>query len=380
MYWLGAVIAISLLIVVHEAGHFVVAKLCKMRVDRFSLGFGPAILGWKRNGTLFQLAPIPFGGFVEIRGMNVAEDVDRDDPHAYPNRPVWQRFLTIFAGPATNYLFAILLAFGLFTCEGVEADTAHYTVTSVSAGAPAAGKLEPGDTIIGFNGESAALVEDGVAAEVSVLERIARSGGEPIVLTVLRQGRPVDVELVPARTKELADMLVACDAIDKQRGLPRTQSLCGLFRGNVPVRIGVALDFDFERLDVGLFGALGHALWYPVEQTKVILGGLYKIVIGEEKGEFKGPVGIADVVQQAISFGWVTAIGLLMVLNVYLGMFNLFPLPALDGGRLVFLTYEMATRRRANPKIEATVHMAGIMVLLVLMVVVTFNDCRAVFS
>ena len=97
------ILALGFLIVVHEAGHYVVARWCGMRVDRFSIGFGPGILKrTAKSGTIFQLAPIPFGGFVEIRGMNIAEEVDPTDVEAYPNRPAWQRFLTIFAGPATN--------------------------------------------------------------------------------------------------------------------------------------------------------------------------------------------------------------------------------------------------------------------------------------
>ena len=96
-------------------------------------------------------------------------------------------------------------------------------------------------------------------------------------------------------------------------------------------------------------------------------------------GQFLGPVGITTTIKQSIELGWITMIQLLMILNVYLGLFNLFPLPALDGGRLVFLTYEMATRRRANPRVEATVHMVGIMALLLLMVVVTFNDIARLF-
>src|SRR5689334_12443209 len=118
MTWIPAILAIGALIVVHEAGHYIVARLCGMRVERFSIGFGPAIpkLSWrsKKTGTQFQIAPIPFGGFVEIKGMNILEEVDPADATAYPNRPAWQRFATIFAGPATNYLFAVVLAFILF--------------------------------------------------------------------------------------------------------------------------------------------------------------------------------------------------------------------------------------------------------------------------
>ena len=106
----------------------------------------------------------------------------------------------------------------------------------------------------------------------------------------------------------------------------------------------------------------------------MIASGLYKVISGEEKGELTGPVGITSVIKESIKSGWVSAFELLMLLNVYLGLFNLFPLPALDGGRLVFLSYEMATRRRPNPKVEAAVHMVGIMALLLIMVLVTYKD------
>ncbi|MCP4448506.1 MAG: site-2 protease family protein, partial [Myxococcales bacterium] len=105
---IGAILAIGLLIVVHEAGHYFVARWCNMKVDRFSIGFGPPILSWRRGETDFTLGPIPFGGFVQINGMTGLDEVDPDDERQYPNRPVWQRFAAIFAGPAMNYLTAIV--------------------------------------------------------------------------------------------------------------------------------------------------------------------------------------------------------------------------------------------------------------------------------
>src|SRR4051812_4591774 len=119
-----------------------------MRIERFSIGFGPGILKRtsKKTGTTFQLAPIPFGGFVEIRGMNIAEEVDPEDAAAYPNRPAWQRFVTIFAGPATNYLSAIVLAFALYTCHGMPGSTYHVEI--IQPDFDAAGKLVQGDHIV----------------------------------------------------------------------------------------------------------------------------------------------------------------------------------------------------------------------------------------
>jgi regulator of sigma E protease len=140
-------------------------------------------------------------------------------------------------------------------------------------------------------------------------------------------------------------------------------------------RLGVILR-GVGRVDVGVGTAAKEAVIYPAVQTKAILVGLYEWITGKVDGRMSSVVGIGQVVKQAIDESWVIALELLMVLNVYLGLFNLFPLPALDGGRLVFLTYEMVTRRRANPKLEATIHMAGVLVLAVLLVVVTVNDCR----
>src|SRR5512142_3302134 len=126
-----AIFGLALLIVLHEAGHFLAARLCGMRVERFSVGFGNALVSFKRGGTQYQIAPIPLGGFVQITGMNPHEDFDQNDAFVYPNRPTWQRFLTIFAGPATNYVAAIGLIFCVFLAVGVDTGRAFVGVGEV---------------------------------------------------------------------------------------------------------------------------------------------------------------------------------------------------------------------------------------------------------
>jgi regulator of sigma E protease len=143
--------------------------------------------------------------------------------------------------------------------------------------------------------------------------------------------------------------------------------------------LGIAPSEQPDYVDIGILGSAKAALEYPIRQTKVIGGGLYDIVTNKEQADPGGPVRIFDEFQKAWKLGWVTGVELLMMLSVYLGLFNLFPLPALDGGRLVFLAYEMITRRRANPRVEAMVHMGGIMVLGVVMILVTMRDCSHVF-
>jgi regulator of sigma E protease len=345
---IGAIVAIGLLIVVHEAGHYFVARWCKMRVDRFSIGFGPPLLKWRRGETDFTLGPIPFGGFVQIHGMTLAEDVPADDQRSYPNRPAWQRFATIFAGPATNYIFAIVIAVGLFAAAGVPTGTTFFEVGETRAGFDAQGKLQPGDRILRVNDQPIYATYRGQVHK-SLSSVINGAGGQVIRLTVLRGGQERVVDVRPTLA-------------ENQEAKKKTYQL------------GITLHYARERESVGLAATIGEALYYPVETTQVISAGLYDIVTGAQKPEFKGPVGIADMVKDSFELGWIPMLELLMLLNVYLGLFNLLPLPALDGGRLVFLGYEMATRRRPNPRIEATVHMVGIMCLLLLMVLVTYGD------
>lgn len=364
VYFLAALLSLSFLIVVHEGGHYFVALWCKMRVERFSIGFGPGILKKKskKTGTTFQLAPIPFGGFVEIRGMNIAEDVDPDDKNAYPNRPAWQRFVTIFAGPATNYLSAVVLAFLLFTIHGEDSSWKWYSVAAVKDDYDAKGKLEVGDRILAVDGDpimaaGTYVAPDGTrisADDKGLVGRVTAKKGAPVTLTILRDGKKLDVSVTPK--------LVFRDIPNDMQ--PR-------------YLLGIAPQPSPDSVDIGVIGAAKEAVVYPVVITSAIFGMFNEIVHGREDADPGGPKRIVDEFTKAWKLGWVTGIDLLIRLSVYLGLFNLLPLPALDGGRLVFLTYELVTRRRANPKIEATVHMAGIMVLLVVMVLVTLRDFGA---
>jgi regulator of sigma E protease len=179
------------------------------------------------------------------------------------------------------------------------------------------------------------------------------------VLTVERDGKKLDFTIQPKLAKDKDGK----DQIDERTEKPA-------------YRLGIVQQADLE--DVGLISAAGAALVYPIDQTKMIVGGLADIITGKEKADPGGPIRMVDEFKKAFTNGFVTGIRLLMLLSVYLGLFNLFPLPALNGGRLVFLGYELVTRRRANPKIEATVHMGGIMVLAVVMVLVTLRDCNVI--
>lgn len=361
---LGAILALGFLIMVHEAGHLIVARWCGMKVERFSIGFGPGIFRWRsKKGTVYQIAPIPFGGFVEIRGMNLAEDVDPDDPLAYPNRPVWQRMATIFAGPFTNVLAAVGLAYVLYACHGYDRRIDYYAIQEVSKDGAAAGKLASEDRLIAVDGKPVWLY--GPRGETHALRDFF--GDHPATLTVVRKTcEPFNPF---ACTTELQPPIIV---------QPRKMDC----NGTPCYRIGVSLTNDRQELGtepVGPIEALREAVIYPWRQSKQILGGLWQVVTRKAELEAAGAVGITVVIKQAIESGWVDTFLLLMMLNVYLGLFNLFPLPPLDGARLAFLGYELVTRRRANPKVEATVFMIGVLILIPVLIMVTVGDCRRIF-
>lgn len=364
--YLAPLLALGFLIVVHEAGHYFVARWCAMRVEKFSIGFGPGLLKYrsKKTGTLFQLAPLPFGGFVEIRGMNIAEDVDVDDKEAYANRPARLRFLTILAGPATNWISAIVLALVLYGAYGVKSTERWFGVADLPAGSPSIGKLEVGDRVLAIDGTPVRYVTAaGTPQQASLRKQISAKQGEPVTITVRRKGAEQQFTIKPT---------LAVTKDDKTK--PELDE-----EGKQFYRLGFSIQEQFDRNRVGIGSTVARALRYPVDQTVVIMTGLYAVVTGKVKAELGGPVRIVEEFGAAFQSSFVDGLELLMVLSVYLALINLFPLPALDGGRLVFLGYEMITRRRPNPKIEATVHMVGVLLLFVVMVLVTYKDVARLF-
>ena len=332
-----AIVGLGVLVVLHEGGHFLAARLCGMRVERFSIGFGPTLLGFKRGGTTYQIAPIPLGGFVQITGLNPNEDFDRNDPYVFPNRPRWMRLFVIIAGPLANYLTAFVIMLLVFTILGVPLPSKTERVVDVEPKSAAAlAGVRGGDVIAKANGRD-------ISSEHTIRDEIKVTAGAPLPLEIVRDGKPVQVTLTPR---------------EKSAG---------------QYQIGVFIDhYDLTALPFP--SAAKQALIYPYEKSKVILVALYKMVTGQERAELSGPIGITREIARAANRSVWDYFGIIAMLSVYLGLFNLLPLPALDGGRALFLTLEGIIRRRINPRIEATVHTVGLVVLIGVMVIVSFKD------
>ena len=340
--FLLAILALGVLIIVHEGGHYFVARWSGMRVDRFSIGLGPKLFGFRRGETEFQVSMIPFGGYVQIAGMNPGEEpnksvVEQDgkflevdnasDPRLYFNRPAWQRMATIFAGPATNYIFAALVMTLSFFIWGVPEAGKEPVVGGLIKGKPAetAGLL-PGDEILSVDGRPV-----GDSKEVPKL--ITATQGRPFPIAVTRDGKPMSFSVTAAKDGE-------------------------------DYRIGVQLAEKEIRMHQGAGVTITRGLSFPIEYSRFIIHGFSEIFAGRQKAEFSGPLGILTVMKSQIARGWSHALDIAAIISVYLGFFNLLPIPALDGSRMVFIGYEMVARRKFSERIEMAIHGYGMLVLL----------------
>jgi regulator of sigma E protease len=365
-WYLVGILALGLLMVVHEGGHYLAARAYGMRVTKFSIGFGPAFfkivpLGgyyWftsagdrikirlfrhdmERHGpTVFQVAMIPFFAYVQIAGLNPMEEIDPNDKGSYANASLLGRILTIFGGPAANYLFASVLFFGAFFFGGKPFLSTEVNVLP-DRPAKTEARLQDGDRIVEIAGVPVQEWEQ-------MAETISKHPGERIPIIVDRKGERVSTSVTPEN--------------DKGRG-----------------KIGVSPHGPEKLLPVSAKEASIMALTRPPAVVRDLVLDLGRLLTGKAPpGELSGPVKIVEVTAHAAKSGWTYLLGLLGVLSAYLGAFNLIPFPALDGGRLMFLAYEATTRRRPNAQIEAVIHTFGFITLFILVFYVTFaNDLRS---
>ena len=335
-----AIIGLALLIVLHEGGHFLAARLCGMRVERFSIGFGNALVSFKRGDTIYQIAPIPLGGFVQVTGMNPQEEFDKSDPYVYPNRPRWMRFCVLAAGPAANYLSAIVIGFVVLLAYGQYTGTT--TVDEIVQGSAAQEVgLQPGDVVAGVGGKA-------VSKPADVTQVVRASAGSAIELKVMRSGAPVTMQI-----------------------MPRKDAASGVYM------IGVR--FGQTRARGPFLDAVKEAVVMPLAISGMLLKNIWDLITRKIEGGLTGPLGIAKEMAGAAKQGLLKFLEILILISVALGVFNLLPLPGLDGGRIFFVGISALRRKDVSPAIETKIHMIGIMVLLLLLVVVTFNDIKGIF-
>jgi regulator of sigma E protease len=331
-----AILGVGFLIAWHELGHYTVARLLGMRVLRYSLGFGPKLFGFTRGGIEYRLSALPLGGYVQIKGMSSLEDGAAEDPKSFINRPRWARWLVLAAGPGFNYAFAFAMFVVLLSAWPSPVATHAVELTDVTADSPAAAAgLKPGDFIIAVNGEPVAATSTGFK------ESIASRQGGAVDLTVLRGDARFDVAVTPRQVDG------------------------GLVIGVMP-----SLRQPASSLPEIVAGAAMRC-WTETTRTLSALGALVR----REPGvDVSGPIGIVAQMKDQIARGSRFFLYILAVLSVNLGLFNLLPIPSLDGIKMLFLTVEGIARRDINAKAQVWVNAVGLMALLLMLVVVSIRD------
>jgi len=346
-----AALALCVVIMLHEGGHYVTAVWSGMKVDRFSVfGIGPAILKlgtWR--GTEFVIGAVPFGAYVLIRGMEAEEDPPPagtpKDPNSFNfrDKPIAKRALTIAGGPIANYIVAFVTFFAVFSIYGVKQPPQAIAITTFGDESPAqAAGAEVGDQLVRIAG----LDIDPALGGNDVSPAATAHRGETVSMVVRRDGQELELQLaVP--TGDAPPLSVQMEGIGS------------------------------ERADVPLGTAVSAAFHQPIEMSILQLQGLKKLVTGEvSRKNVSGPVGIVKAVAGAAAVGVPDFLEMVAIISTLLGLFNLLPLPALDGGRLTFLAYEAVAKRRASPRIEESVHGYGMLLLLGLILLVTIGDIQ----
>ncbi len=352
-------LVLIVLILVHELGHFIVAKWTKMRVDEFGIGFPPKLLGWRKGETLYTLNALPLGGFVSIYGEDPTK-ISADSPdqsRAFGSRPKWAQILVLLAGVTMNVLLAFIL---LVVINLVGAPT---MVTEFEA-TPAA-SLQVG-----------AVLPNSPAAVLPLGATITAVGNVTGQLETLTPSTVSD--FIAASYPEAVDISYTVSSEEEVKTVTLTPEV-GLSEAT-PDRavVGVSLAL-VENIKLPFLSAVNSAAIETVTLLKAITVGVYDLITGlftnsADLSQVTGPIGIANYVGEAAAVGMTSLLFFVAIISLNLAVINLLPIPALDGGRLVFVLIEIVTRRPLDHKWSMRVNLVGFLLLMMLMLAVTIGD------
>ncbi|MDP2339383.1 MAG: M50 family metallopeptidase [Deltaproteobacteria bacterium] len=340
-----AALGIGFLIAFHELGHYAVARLLGMRVLRYSLGFGPKLFGFRRGGIEYQLAALPFGGFVQIAGMSSMDEAAKDDPRSFLNAPRWKRWLVLAAGPGFNYLAAFFFFFVYFSAWPSPIAARAFEISAVHEGPAKAAGLLPGEFVTKINGIQ-------VEEQSNFIDAIVASEGAPLTFTVLNISGP---------EQGTRDIVIA--AAEVAGGW----------------KVGVSPP-EIRKPSEGLFENTKSAAAACLTTSIRTLQALQALVQRKPGVDVGGPIAIVASMKDQIALGVRQFVLILATLSVSLGLFNLLPVPGLDGIKMLFLTIEGVVRRNVNLKFQEIVNAIGVLLLLVLMAGLTVRDGFRLFG
>ena len=333
-----AILFFGVIVMIHEFGHFITAKLFKVKVNEFAIGMGPAIFKKKKGETLYALRLLPIGGFVSMEG----EDEESADERAFNRKPVWQRFIIVAAGATMNIILGLIIVAVMLSTSGelIGTNTIHsFYDNAVSQ----QNGLRVGDRFLKIDGHR-------LYSDMDLMFLLSRSEDGKYDIVVERDGQKVELDGLQFETHKVEGVTV------------------------------ITYDFVIVGQEPTAWSIFKTTFKESASIVRLVRLSLFDLVTGRYGlSDLSGPVGtinvIVDATEEATSGGdWNTLLMIMALITINIGVFNLLPLPALDGGRLLFMVIEMIRRKPMKPKYEGFVHAAGLVLLLILMVVVTFSD------
>lgn len=341
--FLIVLLSFSLIVLIHEWGHYLAARLSGVKIHSFNIGFGPTLWQKKIKETKFSLNLFPFGGFVQLAGLDDPASGDVPLAARFDGQPLWRRFAIVGAGSFLNIIFAIMVFVAIYSVVGLPRGVSAQ-IDLVQSGSPAAeAGLKKGDFLLAINGQK---------KEISALvSEIHHSNGTTELLVEIKRDQELFVKkIIPQK--------------DERTGFSY---------------IGISLKPQkYQR--VGFFKAIELGFQEAWLVLKMFITGLHDLFFNFQVKNMSGPVGIFNEFNQVLVYGWLAYLGFWGLFNLYIGFFNLLPLPALDGGRLFFLLIEFIFRRPVNKEFEKYVHIIGFMILLPLILLITYYDILRVLN
>ena len=332
---LACIFVFGILVTVHEFGHFITAKLTGMKVEEFSIGFGPKIYQQQEGETLYSLRMLPLGGYNKIAGM---DPEDPDDPErGFNSKPVASRMLVILAGSLMNFLLPVLIFFGIFLAFGMEVPENKPVLGQIIEGYPAEQSgLKEGDRILSINGKP-------VAEWLDIRNNIAEAGTKPVPFEIQRNNKTLTIMVTPG--------------VNPETGKPF---------------IGVVS--SLKKVELSPVQAAVASITATKNIIKNMYASLYHMVTGKTKAEFSGPVGVAKMAGEVAHKGFDRLMQFTAMLSLNLAIINLLPLPALDGGHFLILLMEAVTGHKLGKAAMQNIQKVGVAMILALTVFATFKD------
>ena len=333
-----SVLVFSVVIIVHEFGHFIIAKLSGIKVNEFSIGMGPKLVNVTKGDTDYSIRAFPIGGFVAMEG----EDEESEAEGSFTSVPVQNRIAVVVAGAVMNMILGFAV---LCFLTAVQPAITSRTVSSFYEGAMTQQTgLQVGDEIVAINGRKCYVAND-------IIYEFARTQNGTADFTVIRNGIKTQLEDVTFET------------YTDENGYRQ-----------------MVIDFTVYPVEKTVFSVIQEAANWTISIARMLFLSLVDLVSGRVAiNQMSGPVGIVSAISEAVSYGYESVLLILAIITINLGVFNLLPFPALDGGRLVFLLLELVRGKPINQKYEILVNTAGMLMLLAFMVFVTFSDVTKFF-